>query len=213
MELFTAKDFKVFEIPGFHERMGAIAARVRPKLAGIGQELAPTLAGMIDQPLFVHVAKHARRTVNPPDDTWAAIAAGKRGYKKDVHFKVAVSRNCVRLLFEVGPEYYDKSEWALKWNRDIKGIAEALRSNRNLGWFKDEHDEDPDALLSRWSQDEFGSLARELTRRKNGQLVVGRRIGRKELIQMKPAQFKRIAANTFKPISGLFSLHDQRVVA
>ena len=213
MELFTAKDFKVFEISGFHERMGAIAASVRPKLAGIGEELAPKLAGMIDQPLFVHVAKHARRTVNPPDDTWAAIGAGRRGYKKDVHFKVAVSRNCVRLLFEVGPEYYDKSEWALKWNRDIKEIAEAVRSKRNLAWFKDEHDEDPEAVLSEWSLDELGSLARELTRRKNGQLVVGRRIDRKELLQMKPAQFKRIALNTFKPVSGLFSLHDQRVVA
>jgi len=213
MQLFTRKDFKVFEIPGFHERMGAISARVRPKLATIGEELVPKLAEVIDQPLFVHVAKHARRTVNPPDDTWVAIGAGKRGYKKDVHFKVAVSKNCVRLLFEVGPEYYDKSEWVLKWNRDIKQIGEALHAKRTLCWFKDEHDEDPATSLSKLRLEQIGSLVGELTRRKDGQLVLGRRIDQKELLQMRPEQFKRIALNTFKPVSVLFSLHDQRVIA
>jgi uncharacterized protein YktB (UPF0637 family) len=212
MELFTAKDFKVFDIPGFYDRMQAIAERVRPKLAGIGEELVPSLSGMVDQELFVHVAKHARRTVNPPNDTWAAIGAGKRGYKKDVHFKVAVSRHCVRLLFEVGPEYYDKTEWALKWRRDIKGIVEAVGSGKQLGWFKDEHDEDPEALLKSWTPDQIKTLGTEVTRRRDGQLVIGRRIDHSDLVKMKPAQFKRLAQRTFKPVAGLFSLHDQRVL-
>jgi uncharacterized protein YktB (UPF0637 family) len=55
------------------------------------------------------VARHARRTVNPPDDTWVAFAPDRRGYKKHCHFKVAVSRNAVRFLFDVGPEHADKS--------------------------------------------------------------------------------------------------------
>ncbi len=212
MELFTAKDFKVFDIPGFHDRMQAIAERIRPKLAGIGEELVPSLSEMVDQELFVHVAKHARRTVNPPNDTWAAIGAGKRGYKKDVHFKVAVSRHCVRLLFEVGPEYYDKTAWALKWRRDIKEIVEAVGSDKQLGWFKDEHDEDPEALLKSWTPDQIKTLGTEVTRRRDGQLVIGRRIDHRDLVKMKPAQFKRLAHRTFKPVAGLFSLHDQRVL-
>ena len=89
--------------------MEALATEIRPKLESIGDELAPSAAAAIDREVFPHVARHARRTVNPPDDTWVAIGCDKRGYKKDVHFKVAVSRNCVRLLFEVGPEYYDKA--------------------------------------------------------------------------------------------------------
>jgi uncharacterized protein YktB (UPF0637 family) len=212
MELFEAKDFEVFDIPGFEERMQAIAKTIRPKLEGIGEELLPLLSGIVDQELFVHVAKHARRRVNPANDTWAAIGAGKRGYKQDVHFKIAVSRHCVRLLFEVGPEYYDKTEWALKWRREIKGIVEAVGSNKQLGWFKDEHDEDPESLLKGWTPKQIKALGREVTRRREGQLVIGRRIDQQDLIKMKPAAFKRVAQNTFKPVASLFSLHDRRVL-
>src|SRR5947207_816856 len=97
MELFTLHDFKIFDIPGFHERMAAILTRIRPKLTSIGDRLAPKVSPLVDVPLYVHVAKHARRTVNPPDDTWAAFGASPRGYKKDVHFKVAVSRSTARI--------------------------------------------------------------------------------------------------------------------
>src|SRR5699024_10240460 len=38
----------------------------------------------------LHIAKHARRTVNPPNDTWLAIAGNKRGYKKHPHFQVGL---------------------------------------------------------------------------------------------------------------------------
>ena len=100
---FTAADFKVFDIPGFKPRMAAIQTRIRPKLEAAGRNLLPDVARIGGGPAFVHVAKHARRTVNPPDDTWVAFAGDKRGYKKHCHFKLAVSRGAVRFLFEAGP--------------------------------------------------------------------------------------------------------------
>src|SRR5258705_13246055 len=96
MALFSCSDFKVFEIPGFAERMAAIRANIQPRLTSIGNALAPRLSSLVDVPLFVHVAKHMRRTVNPPDDTWAAFGRDPRGYKKDAHFRVAVSGQGVR---------------------------------------------------------------------------------------------------------------------
>src|SRR5213596_3420863 len=126
MELFTADDFKIFDISGFNDRMAAILTRIRPKLTSIGEELAPRVSELIDTPLYVHVARHARRTVNPPDDTWAAMGANPRGYKKDVHFKIAVSRHCVRFLFEAGPEYYAKPDWKNEWHREFKRVSPAL---------------------------------------------------------------------------------------
>ncbi len=51
MELFTAEDFKVFDIQGFHERMAAILTRIRPKLTSIGEELAPRVSELVDVPL------------------------------------------------------------------------------------------------------------------------------------------------------------------
>ncbi len=213
MELFTSKDFKVFDIEGFEERMEAIRGRIRPRLTEMGEALAPGVAGLVDQPLYVHVAKHARRTVNPPDDTWAALGGDKRGYKKDVHFKLAVSRNCVRLLFEVGPEYYDKAEWALKWKRDIPHITETVGGGKKLAWFRDEHNERPEAELKGWSRKEFVELGKELMRRRDGQLVIGRRIDQDEMVRMNSAGFKRIALGTFKAVAPLFVIHEPRVLA
>ena len=96
MELFTSDDFKVFGLKGFNERMAAIMLQIRPKLASIGGHLAPKLSPMVDTTLYVHVAKHARRTVNPPDDTWAAMGANPRGYK-DIR-RMSISRSPCRVI-------------------------------------------------------------------------------------------------------------------
>src|SRR5215831_13053731 len=200
MELFTAQDFKVFDIQGFTERMAAIVTRIRPKLTSIGEELAPKVSELVDVPLFVHVAKHARRTVNPPDDTWAALGANARGYKKDVHFKVAVSRHCVRFLFEAGPEYYAKAAWTKDWLAEFKSLSGPLRRSKDLAWFKNEHDEDPAANLSTLAAEELKNLGDELIRRKDGQLVFGRRVSAAEFTGLKPNHVEKIAVDTFKPL-------------
>ncbi len=210
MELFEAKDFRVFSIPGFEERMAALAERVRPKLESIGDALAPPIASIVDRPVFAHVARHARRTVHPPDDTWAAIGGDRRGYKKDVHFKVAVSENCVRLLFEVGPEYYDKAEWALQWRREGALVRGAIAGGRRLSWFENEHDEEPARSIAAFSDAELIGLGAELTRRRDGQLVLGRRIDRAAFLAMTPAGFKRTAVATFKRLGPLYTLHSAR---
>src|SRR6266581_4575545 len=76
---FTPADFKVFDIEGFKPRMEAIKSRIRPKLEAIGRDLLPDVARIAGDEAFAHVAKHMRRTVNPPDDTWVAFALDKRG--------------------------------------------------------------------------------------------------------------------------------------
>lgn len=213
MELFDLDDFRVFDLTGFAERMHAIRSRIQPRLAGIGEGLALSLAGLVDQPVYAHVARHARRTVNPPDDTWVAFGPDKRGYKKDVHFKVAVSRNAVRLLFEVGPEYYDKAEWSRKWGREAPSLLPELGAGRTLGWYRDEHDESPSALLSTLGRDELKALGQEpVRRRRDGQLVIGRRLAAERVAAMKEAAFRKAALSTFRSLVPLFRLHDQRVL-
>ncbi len=145
---FTSSDFKVFEIPGFEPRMAAIKGRVRPKLEAVGRELLPDVARIGGAPAFAHVAKHARRTVNAPDDTWVAFALDKRGYKKHCHFKVALSRTGVRFLFEAGPEHAQKKRWLAAWKRHTRQLVPVLRRAEGLGWFKDEHDDAPSAILT-----------------------------------------------------------------
>ena len=213
MELLTASDFRIFGIEGFNERMAAIMLKVRPKLTSIGEELAPRLSHLVDRTLYAHVAKHARRTVHPPDDTWVAFGASPRGYKKDVHFKVAVSRRSVRFLFEAGPEYYAKVDWVRGWHREFDDVRRALRSAKSLAWFKDEHDEDPASLLKDLSPADVEKLADELTRRRDGQLVLGRRVDAADFVKLQPKQVVKIAADSFGPLAPLFQLHDARVLA
>ena len=77
-----------------------------------------------------------------------AFAPDKRGYKKHCHFKVAVSRHCVRFLFEVGPEHADKTRWAAAWKKNAGKLAPVLRRVKGLAWFENEHDETPAAALA-----------------------------------------------------------------
>src|SRR5271170_1601702 len=88
---FTAVDFGVFKVEGFNERMQQIYEHVRPKLVRLGDELAPELARRLHMEFFPHVAKHARRTVNPPPETWAAFGPSPKGYKRYGYLALCIS--------------------------------------------------------------------------------------------------------------------------
>jgi len=203
---FTAKDFQVFAIPDFPGRMAAIRGHIQPKLFALAEEIGPKLKPIVGSEAFPHVAKHMRRTVNPPDDTWVAFGPEKRGYKKAQHFKIAISRHCVRFLFEVGPEYADKAKWVRAWERGAGRLAVQLKKGSGLGWYKNEHDEEPAALLESLSSQEIDRLAGELTRRKDGQLVFGRRLNQVEVLRLKPRAFEQAALVTFGDLASLYKL-------
>lgn len=203
---FTQADFKVFDLEGFAPRMGAIKGRIRPKLEAAGRDLVPDVTRLGGAPAFAHVAKHMRRTVNPPDDTWVAFAADRRGYKKHCHFKVAVSRNAVRFLFEAGPEHAHKRRWVAAWTKHAPKLVPVFRRVRGLAWFKNEHDETPAAVLSELSVEEVGHLADALTRTSDGQLVLGRVVTADEASRWKPADYARAARETFGVLAPLYRL-------
>lgn len=205
-EGFTARDFQVFAISGFQGRMGAIRGRVRPKLEALGEVLLPELARLTGGEVFAHVAKHARRTVNPPEDTWVAFGPDRRGYKKAQHFKAAISRRCLRFLFEVGPEYADKKAWAAAWKRHAPKLVPALGQAQGLAWFKNEHDEEPAALLADLGPAALARLGDELTRARDGQLVVGRRVDEAEVVRWGPEEYRAAAVATFKALAPLYRL-------
>jgi len=206
IEPLTTRDFRVFDIPGFAERMAAIRAQIRPKLEGLGATLVAPLGRLARTELFPHVARHARRTVNPPDDTWVAFGPDRRGYKKRQHFKVAVSRHCVRFLFEVGPEYAAKPDWARTWKHASPRLAKTLGQARGLGWFEDEHDEDPAALLADLDATGWQRLGQQLVRTRDGQLVLGRRVPAEEAVRWKGADYERAALETFGALAECFRL-------
>ncbi|MBI4638678.1 MAG: DUF1054 family protein [Candidatus Rokubacteria bacterium] len=203
---FNAADFKVFEVKGFQPRMSQIRSRVRPKLEAVGHSLGPAISRTTGSEIYAHVAKHARRTVNAPDDTWVALGPDPRGYKKHPHFKVAISRNCVRFLFEVGPEHADKRRWAAAWRKNAARLGPVLRRVKDLAWFKSEHDEEPAAPLADLTPDRFAELADELTRTRDGQLALGRAVASAEAARWTEAQYRAAALETFRALAPLYRL-------
>jgi uncharacterized protein YktB (UPF0637 family) len=106
---FTAADFDVFTIEGFEPRMTALKAQVRPKLEALGTVMAPKLTDLVGQTIYPHVAKHMRRTVNPPDDTWVAFSTNPRGYKASPHFQVGLWSTYLFIRFATIYESPNKS--------------------------------------------------------------------------------------------------------
>jgi len=109
---FTRDDFAAFGIPTFPERMQAIKERVRPKLTALGEQLQPSLKDIAQRDVFPHVAKHARRTVNPPPETWVAFGPSARGYKKYGYFGLVVSRGGLHSRIVVKDEAENRSHMA-----------------------------------------------------------------------------------------------------
>jgi uncharacterized protein YktB (UPF0637 family) len=203
---FCATDFKVFSESGFRARMAAIRERIRPKLEAVGHSLTPAVGRATGADAFPHVAKHARRTVNPPGDTWVAFGPDARGYKKHSHFKVAVSRHAVRFLFEVGPEHADKRRWAAAWKRNAPRLAPVLRRVRGLAWFKNEHDEEAASSLADLTSEQLAELADELIRTRDGQLVLGRAVPAEQAARWTEAQYRDAALETFRALAPLYRL-------
>ncbi|WP_270172115.1 YktB family protein [Paenibacillus sp. SYP-B4298] len=109
---FAPEDFDVFAIEGLEPRMEALIRLVRPKLHLLGDRLAPSLSVLCQEEMYAHVAKHARRTINPPNDTWVAFAANKRGYKAHPHFQVGMFESHLFIQFAIIYECRNKQQFA-----------------------------------------------------------------------------------------------------
>ncbi len=123
---FTPEDFAVFELPGFEERMDALKLRIRPKLEALGAALAPELSALLGTPVYPHVAKHARRTVNPPQDTWVAFSTNARGYKAHPHFQLGLWGSHVFMLFALIYESPHKPAFARRARRELSIVRQAV---------------------------------------------------------------------------------------
>jgi uncharacterized protein YktB (UPF0637 family) len=90
--VFQQTDLDIFKIPEFKKRMEGIQRQVRPKLILLGEEVKFLLMNQFKQDFFPHTAKHMRRTVNPPDETWVAFGPSPRGYKAFVYFSFCIGK-------------------------------------------------------------------------------------------------------------------------
>lgn len=129
---WTAADFAVFQIAGFDDRMVAIRERIQPKLDAMGQDLVALLQPETGTEWFYHVAKHMRRSVNPPLDTWVALNRIKKGYKATVHFGVGIGAAGANVSLVVKPECIEREAFAAGLERGVGVIRPLLAASGPL---------------------------------------------------------------------------------
>lgn len=200
---FGPSDFNVFAIPGLAPRMEALIGTVRPKLTALGAALAPDLAALSGGEMFPHVAKHARRTVHPPNDTWVAWAANKRGYKMLPHFQVGLFESHLFAQFAIIYECENKSVFAeaLLRERDrVRGIVPA-----SFVWSTD-HMKPGGTPHGEMTDDAFSALAAKLAGTKQSEALVGIRIGRDDPLLRDGAKLYETLRGTFETLMPLYRM-------
>lgn len=129
---FEKSDFDTFKIEGLHERMTAIRKQIQPKFQIIGDELVDYLSAKLGNEMFIHIAQHARRTVNPPDDTWMAFSLNNRGYKMLPHFQVGLWDDRLFVWLAYIYELPKKTEIAKKFIHHKEDLTKLIPKNYDI---------------------------------------------------------------------------------
>lgn len=199
---WTSKDFDVFSIDGLDYRMEALQTRIQPKFSIIGDHLSNYLSSFGTGEFFPHIAKHARRTVNPPKDSWVAFAPAKRGYKALPHFQVGLWGTHLFIILAVIYE-----------NPDKKGIAERLEKNmKTLTSLPDsyvisgDHMKPEASYISEIGNDGVESLLERMKTVKKAELVIGKHLTPEKATKMTEKDFFKLAEQTIDELLPVYDV-------
>lgn len=199
---FTQKDFDVFTIPGLEPRMDVLKTTVRPKLEQLGAILSPYLSALCGEDIYPHVAKHARRSVNPPNDTWVAFANSKKGYKALPHFQIGLWSTHVFIQFAViyeSPEY--KARFAKQLKRHLTRFTNAIPSD--YFWSLDHMKPDVVKAADMSAQD-YKNLIHKLHTIKKTEALCGLQLLRDNPVVGDGQRFIETAEQTFSTLLPLY---------
>jgi uncharacterized protein YktB (UPF0637 family) len=129
---FTKREFEIFDLPSFEARMPVLKAEITPRLKALGERIAPLLSEQAGHTLYPHVAQHMRRTVNAPDETWAAFSREKRAYKPFVHTRVAINGESVKIVCHLEDYARDKPIFAANLKRNASAVAKYLAEHPKI---------------------------------------------------------------------------------
>ncbi|MGE8079350.1 YktB family protein [Peribacillus loiseleuriae] len=200
---FSATDFNVFKIEGLDYRMQALKDRIRPKLDALGDHFASELSAMTGQELFPHVAKHARRTINPPNDTWVAFAASKRGYKMMPHFQIGLWGSHMFVWFAVIYEAPIKVQFGEALEKSVKNIKEMIPNN--FVWSLD-HTKPEVIPHETVSSEELTAMFKRLQEVKKAEILCGIKIPREDAINLSDDEFFSTIHDAFVHLMPLYRL-------
>ncbi|MDA1475692.1 YktB family protein [Bacillus changyiensis] len=197
----TEEDFQTFTIEGLDARMRVLKETVRPKLQALGEHFAPVLSVLTGDEMFVHVAKHARRSVNPPDDSWVAFANNKRGYKKFPHFQIGLWKTHVFVWFALIYEAPLKEEYGKRLQEHLQDIKNRIPDT--FVWSAD-HTKPEAHVQSDMKTEELKQLFERLEKVKKAEVLCGIQLSKDQVLQMSSDDFLSQIETAFEKLTYLY---------
>lgn len=197
---FIKKDFQTFKINGLEERMEAIRERIQPKFQAIGDALKDDLSAITGNEMHVHIAQHARRTVNPPQDTWMAFCHNKRGYKQHPHFQIGLFDDHLFVWLAYIYELPNKQAMAASFIDHINDIENAIPTNYvvSLDHMKKDATSIKDLDLKK-SLERFHNV-------KKAEFLIGRNFSPDDALLKDGKAFLTEVKHTFETLSPIYKL-------
>lgn len=197
---FSKSDFDTFHINGLDERMTAIQERIQPKFKVIGDILADDLAAMLGNEMFLHIARHARRTVNPPQDTWLAICNNKRGYKQHPHFQIGLFDDHLFIWLAFIYELPGKTEIAKTFLENTETIKDTIPQDYVVSL---DHMKKDAVSINNLDLNKALERFRDV---KKAEFLIGRHIAVNDPILKNGEQFIQLAKDTFETLIPIYKL-------
>jgi uncharacterized protein YktB (UPF0637 family) len=203
---FTQNDFDVFTIPGLEGRMEGIQSRIQPKFKALGEPLRDEVSLLTGNPMFLHIAKHARRKVNAPIDTWMAIGHDKRGYKQHPHFQVGLFDDRVFIWLALIYELPNKRAIAESYLSNLKKIRRTIPKEYVLSFDHMKKDVVPLKDLKEQGLQTALERFRDI---KKEELLIGHNITHTNPILADGEAFAVFVKNTFETLMPLYQMARQ----
>ncbi|MNZ91378.1 hypothetical protein D3C78_1103600 [compost metagenome] len=200
---FTQADFNVFQLQGLEERMAAIQQRIQPKFHAIGQQLSAEVAVQAGNEMFLHVAKHARRKVNPPKDTWLAICDNKRGYKSHPHFQLGLFDDHLFLWLAFIYELPNKKRIAAAFLDQIDAVRAAVPIDYVLSM---DHMKKDAVVVGDMSEQDWSNALTRFRDVQKAELLIGRHIQADDALLRDGAALLQYASTTFETLMPLYRM-------
>ncbi|BFT73237.1 YktB family protein [Paenibacillus sp. P36] len=200
---FTQHDFDTFAIEGLDGRMEAIRERIQPKFKALGDSLAQDLSLLAGTEMFLHIAKHLRRKINPPVDTWMAICPNKRGYKQVPHFQVGLFDDRVFIWLALIYELPNKSNIATAYMNQIDRLQKEIPADFVLSFDHMKKDVTPLAELDRSAWNDALIRFRDV---KKVELLIGKNLHFQDPVLTKPDELESLIKDTFEKLVPLYQL-------
>lgn len=201
---FKESDFQIFTTDATLEsRMNAIQSEIQPKFKEIEQEILPFLNDSTEDIFFGHIAKHARRTVNAPKDTWIAFATNKRGYKMLPHFQFGLWGTHLFVYFAIIYESPNKQLIATAFDKNKNKLFKLIPKNFVLSY---DHMK-PDVLLkSKMKKEEFNQGIQRFYDVKKAEFLCGITIPKDEAITLSKEELINLIKDTYNTLFPLYKL-------